>query len=74
MMAESELINIIRTGTHAEALSAIRIFTREQRISGSKSFAKLVRDMRFSQKHTPKSAGKLEEQVDRAVEAVLGVK
>jgi|GEM_PF-6549233 len=73
-MKETELIGIIRTGTEAEALSALKKYGNERYMKGAKNFAKLVRDMRYKQKHNPTTAGKLEEQVDRAVEAVLGVK
>ena len=69
-----ELIEIIRTESDTASQGILRAFIREQKIAGSKSFAKLVRDMRFNQKHNPTTAGKLEEQVDRAVDAVLGVK
>jgi len=73
-MKETELIEKIRASTEAEALSALKKYGGERYMKGATNFAKLVRDMRYKQKHTPRSAGKLEEQVDRAVEAVLGVK
>ena len=73
-MTESELIEIIRTGTEAEALPALKKYGGERYMKGATNFAKLVRDMRYKQKQNPKTAGDLEKQVDRAVQVVLGVK
>lgn len=73
-MKESELIETIRTGTESEALSALKKYGGERYMKGAKNFAKLVRDMRYKQKQNPSTAGKIEEQVDRAVQVVLGVK
>jgi len=73
-MTESELIEIIRTGTEAEALSALKKYGGERYMKGATNFAKLVRDMRYKQKQNPKTASDLEKQVDRAVDVVLGVK
>jgi len=67
-----ELIEIIRTESDTASQGILRAFIREQKIAGSKSFAKLVRDMRYKQKQTPKTAEDLEKQVDRAITAILG--
>ena len=71
-MKETELIETIRTGTEAEALSALKKYGGERYMKGATNFAKLVRDMRYKQKQTSKTAEDLEKQVDRAITAILG--
>lgn len=73
-MKESEIIAAIQSAAPETALKILKKYGGERYMKGATNFAKLVRDMRFSQEHTPKSAAKLEEQVDRAITAILGVK
>jgi len=73
-MKESEIIAAIQSADHETALKILKKYGGERYMKGATNFAKLVRDMRFNQKHNPTTAGKLEEQVDRAVQVVLGVK
>ena len=73
-MTENEIIALIKETDPESGLKILKKYGNERYMKGATNFAKLVRDMRFNQKHNPTTAGKLEEQVDRAVEAVLGVK
>ena len=73
-MTENEIIALIKETDPESGLKILKKYGGERYMKGATNFAKLVRDMRFSQKHTSKSAAKLEEQVDRAVDVVLGVK
>ena len=73
-MKESEIIAAIQSADPETALKILKKYGDERYMKGATNFAKLVRDMRYKQKQTPETAGDLEKQVDRAVDAVLGVK
>jgi len=73
-MKETEIIAAIQSADHETALKILKKYGGERYMKGATNFAKLVRDMRYKQKHNPKTAWDLEKQVDRAVEVVLRVK
>lgn len=73
-MKESEIIALIKENDTETGMKILKKYGGERYMKGATNFAKLVRDMRYKQKQTPETAGDLEKQVDRAVDAVLGVK
>ena len=71
-MKESEIITTIQSADPEAGLKILKKYGNERYTKGAKNFAKLVRDMRYKQKQTPKTAEDLEKQVDRAITAILG--
>lgn len=73
-MTEPEIIALIKNNDPETGMKILKKYGNERYTKGAKSFAKLVRDMRYKQKQTPETAGDLEKRVDRSVQAILGVK
>lgn len=72
-MKEKDLIEIIITEDRDVAMAAVKEFSRKRYNDGQKSLAKLVRDMRFKQRHGSVSSEvkEIEKRVDRTVEDIL---